>query len=384
MKRLLVGGIATLSLTLLVGCSGFDSTEMFMHPDTVAASSSYDAVLINLYTYIDTSTTISKQVKRDSLHLLVGMSESWDVLGARMVAVKDMKPDQLLALQSGAVDEVAIAGLFQKYAAQAVDVPADAVLAAKLKGQTISAHTTGADTKVNVAVDKVAQWKGFSAPVNIVFEKGDKPDTIVPLDSAISFAIGSGLMPDSTAASIAALKNNPLIKMPDTIGISVVPIVIFLKIKVGTAIGNDTLFCFTKTDSMNPKPSAQLSAVALLANMPALGKMEAGGMVYAPVTVRNGAAVTHAGTSFVNERMTARFDKATGAVRLNLGNFDLAGAKVGIYTLQGTLLATLLPRTARIEWNGRDAHGCPVSAGTYFVRLSNASAKVTGSFQITR
>ncbi|MEO0249545.1 MAG: hypothetical protein ABIN58_08420, partial [candidate division WOR-3 bacterium] len=200
----------------------------------------------------------------------------------------------------------------------------------------------------------------FSAPVNIVLEKGSRPDTIVPIDSAMSFAMKSGLMAGSIATMIKQIKNDPFLGrfVPDTMGISVVPIVIFLKIKASGTEGVDTLFYFTKTDAMNPPPS---SAGPLLDKyLSGISGMEAGDMVYAPVTVAGVSSVRREKKRFDSEGIGVVTDPSSGAVRIDLGRrFDNKPISVRVYSLHGSLIRTLTPAAGAksILWDGADERG---------------------------
>jgi hypothetical protein len=56
---------------------------------------------------------------------------------------------------------------------------------------------------------------------------------------------------------------------------------------------------------------------------------------------------------------------------------SLKQAKIGIYDPAGMLIKTLnySPNQSHILWYGKDNYGCPVGAGTYFIKLESADKK---------
>ncbi len=366
-------------LLFLIGCSGFDSTQVLVHPDTITTSSTFDVVLVDVFMQLDSNTTISNKVERDSLHLLVGMPASWNVVSAQFVVIRDMKNEQMLALQNDTLDEQAVAALVQKYQAQATALPADALLSSAIAGKTINAHDLSNEEEVAVDVGKVAAWKGFGAPVNIVLEKGSKPDTVVSIDSAVAFFTQSDTAgSDSIKAQIELGKALGLV--PDSIGISIVPIALLLKIQAGPAEGTDTLYYFTKTGEMNQEPNQMLSAI------PEMADLETGDMAFVPIKVISAAGVINGRLPFNSSAVSAVSDLSTGTVRIDMGNMGRQQASVGIYSLQGNLVRTLTPAAFAnsIVWNGADERGNKVRSGSYLLRIAGTTGSVVRNVQLVR
>ena len=377
MFRLLTISTAALSLALMIGCSGVDSTQVLVHPEAVTPSATFDVALVNLYTYIDTAgAVISNDVTRDSLHLLIGLPESWDVTEAKAAVVKDMGTEGLLAMQADLTDLQSAAALLEQYKASATALVVDDALAGVFSGDTVSAHGGVADSSVEVVMDQVARLKGFGGPVNISIPAGSNADTVLPLDSMIAFVNSTGLVPDSTMTMLNSLTNFPGLKIPDTLGIVMVPVVVFLKIKAGSTEGDDTLYYFTKTGSMGQAPSPIITAVTLVYPQmkPMLSGLESGDMVYVPVTVSNAASVVvrKTGGSFDNVSVVA--DRSSGTVRISLGSFAGVHPVVEVYSLRGARIASpgMQQRSgsAAVVWNGTDLRGNRVPAGTYLLRIS--------------
>ncbi|MBN1576492.1 MAG: hypothetical protein JW913_08070 [Chitinispirillaceae bacterium] len=382
MLRNPVNVVASALFAFLIGCSGFDSSQIMVHPDSAVVSSTFDMALVNVFMYIDSSTTISNKIERDSLHLLVGMPESWNVVGARFVVVRDLKSEQMLALESGELDDQALAALLQQYQSQAVALPADDALPAAISGRAITAHDQSNEAEVSVDVGDVEVWKGFGAPVDIVYEKGGKPDTVIPLDSAMAFLGESDTTgSDSLMSQIAALEAFG-ISVPDSIGVCIVPVAMFLKIQAGPQEGDDTLYYFTKTGKMNQAPSAVITVM-----MPEMADLETGDMVYVPMKLTSAAGVTGSRARFTQSAMKIVADRATGTVRIDLGAVNLNPPSINIFSLQGNLVRTLTPAApaaGSIVWDGADARGNRVGSGSYLVRIAGDDGSMAHRVQLVR
>jgi len=367
----------------LIGCSGFDSTQLVMHPDTTAASSTFDVALVNIYMLLDTGVTISHKVERDSLHLLVGLPETWDVTEAATIPVRDITIEQMLALKSGSIDATALAALVQQYRPQAAALSPDASLPTAINGKTITAHGKDGKTKVAVNANDVKQWKGFSAPVNIILEKGSKPDTIAPLDSVMAFAASVGLLDDATAGNIAALKQSKLFKFPDSMGIAIVPIAVFLKVKAGIGAGSATLYYFTKTDSMKLPSTSGVPSSSLFSDV---SKMDKGDMVTTTVTVVDAVGIRGGRLPFDASALTVVADRATGSVRIDFEKPNSLRTSVDIYSLEGNLVRTITraAHATTIVWNCAGERGNKVHSGTYLVRIADPAGSLTRKVQIVR
>lgn len=363
MKRLIYGSIAPLLLAVLIGCSGFDTSQVLVHPENVKPSETFDMALLNLYSYLANGTTVSAEVVRDSLHLLVGMPEGWEVVEVSMALVDDLPIEVLFALEDSVLDEAAMTMMLQQYRSQAVPVTVDGGLPGTVSGRTFSAHSVNADTDIAVAIDQVPVWAGFSAPVNIVFEAGKSTDTGIVLDSMLTMAEANGMLEDSLLAEFEAMKGLPMV--PETIGVSMVPIALFLKIKAGDQENEDTLYYFSKTAEMNPEPSQMIVQF-----MPELSELELGDMTYVPITVSNSSAVSSKLRR--NLQGTISVHSGAGSVYIALNDESLTGATVEIFNLQGSLIKRFSAVTGgkTVVWNGCDTHGARAGTGTYIVKVA--------------
>jgi hypothetical protein len=374
-----------LSLAFLIGCSGLDSTQVLVHPETAAPSATIDVALVNLYMYIDTAGSIvSKNITRDSLHLLVGMSASWEVTEAKMAVVNDLTANELFALQNNLADPQAVAGLLTKYRTSATALGADDALAGKLAGDPVMAHGPGTDEDIPVAINTIPKVNGFGAPVSIKITKGSRADTTFALDSVLAFIEDAGLVTDSTMATINSVLAIPGVKKPDSLGFVMVPVVIYLKLKAGGQEGADTLYYFTKTGSMNQAPSPFVAWVPSM--KPMLTSLETGDMAFVPITVSSAAATRIRQADRLFRKVTAATDPASGTVRIDLGSSAAAFPVISIYSLQGNLVTDLGPQSGgrNVVWNGIDGRGNRVTNGTYLIRIAGVNGSVVRRVQLMK
>lgn len=369
----------TVLLAVMIGCSGFDKTVMLVHPESAGPSSTFDVALVNLYTYLGSGSTVPETVERDSLHLLVGMPGTWEVVEVKMVVVDNLSSEQLFDMQGNLQNTEAISSLLEQYRDQAVVVSSDALLVEALGGQTVTAHNQMNTEDIPVEIDAVTRWDGFSAPVNIVLEQGSKTDTALDVDSVVALVASTGLVPDSVMEDVEAQLSNPLV--PDTIGITMVPVAIYLTMKTGEEESDDTLFYFTKTGMMNPTPNTMIAQLA-----PEMAGIEIGDMTFAPISVAKGAAVIRDGTTFKASGISISTDYRNGTVRIRPGMYSVP-VIVDVYSLAGhlvtTITATPSPGSA-IVWNGTDGAGKQAGAGSYFVRVTGSAGSASGMVQLAR
>ncbi len=372
MKIYLRGTRFAALLLVLIGCQGFDKTMLLTHPGTTNISETFDAVAINAYLYLDTASAIPKNIKRDSLHLLVGLPDGWEVKEAGMSVVKDMEIGRILSLmQSSSADKEALEQLVMQYIQKAETLRADDVLAAKISGKTITAHSRDFKNKISVNIDNVKQWKGFSAPLNIMLEKGSRFDTSVSVDTVIAFASAVGFMEDSLISAINQIKQDPILGriFPDTVGIRIVPVLIFLKIKAPDRECADTLYYFTKTDSLNPPPfSAGAFLDEYLGN---ISGIDAGDMVFTPITVTASAQINRIRQKSEDSDIRIVFDRVDQTVRIGTGSINYGNASITVYSLSGKFVKRLTSGSAAnsLIWNCVDEGGRRLESGIYLLNI---------------
>lgn len=379
MVRFVRGSAAVAVIALLVGCSGFDGVRMMDHPGRVAPSSVFDAVLVNAYTYIDSNTTISARIERDSLHFMVGMPGSWNVTEASIAIVRDRGNSELLEITNGEFDTAQLRQLLNSYRTGAVAMSQDPALPSFISGQVLDlTNQNGGETTVDV--DQVDKWLGFSAPVNIVFEEGSAPDTVMPFDSLLDIL---SAVDDSMGNMIDELLGGSSWETPESLGLCMVPVLVYLKIQAGAQEGADTLYYFSKTGSMNQTPDPFLALVA-----PELAAMETGDMTFMPMVVSSESAVRRGGRATLESMGQPRIvtDRATGNVRMDLGG--MKGASISIFSLDGAPVARYsaneLSGGNTFLWNGTDRSGQRVQSGSYVVKISGGGSSLMQTVLVTR
>jgi hypothetical protein len=357
---------------VLIGCSGFDSTEIAVHPDSVAAGSAFDVVLLDNFIYIDSTKTVSADIKRDSLHLAVGLPASWNIAGAQCVRLSSLTKEQKMKWLNEELSKEQLAALLASAQAAAVTMTADDAVATAVKAKTITAHGDS-DEIVPVSSASAAQWKGFSVPVNISLSKGTAMDSVLDFDTLMNMAGDTAAALDTETVAMLKMLGYTI---PDSLGVLVTPVAVFLKVIAGPQVGRDTLFYFTKTGSLKKSAGAVVSPFAI-------PDMDTGDMAFKPITilgaqaVRSGRSVTgFAGVNIFTDRMS-------GTVRIDLGQQQRTATFVDIYSLRGDLVKRLTP-SASIIWNGTDQMGSRVGAGSYLVKVAGNSGMVTRSVQLMR
>jgi|GEM_PF-4440347 len=379
MVHVVRGSVAVVAIALLVGCSGFDGVRMMDHPERVAPSSVFNAVLVNAYTYIDSNTTISARIERDSLHFMVGMPESWNVTEASIAVVRDLGNRELLDVTNGELDTAQLRQLINSYRAGAVAMGQDPSLPSFISGQVQDLTNQNGD-ETTVEIDEVDKWQGFSAPVNIVFEEGAAPDTVMQFDS-LTDLIAS--VDDSFGEMISELLSGSSGEMPESLGLCMVPVLIYLKIQAGAQEGADTLYYFSKTGSMDQTPDPFLALMA-----PELAAMETGDMTFMPMVVSSESAVRRGGKATLAPMRQTRIatDRATGNVRIDLGS--MKGASLSIFSLDGAPVARYsageLSGGSTFLWNCTDRSGQRVHSGSYVVKISDGSSSLMQTVLVTR
>ena len=354
----------------LIGCGGFDQNQIVEHPDTVLPSSIFEAILINAFVYMDSSSTVRSTVYRNELHLFAGLPDSsWSVVDAGMAIVSDMDVNSLMAMQEGEIDEQTLNLLIEKYRDSTIPLfeHDNQNFLDNIRGMTFNA-TDMEGNEDSVAVDDVENWIGLSGLANIRLEQGRELDTILPLDSM-----------DAIMGELGGEEIDPMIQalLPDSIGVSIVPILVYVKLQAGSQETTDTLYYYTKTGDM--ELDAGGSTAPLMDGM----NPDVGSMSYVPVTVTNNAGVRIVSGRFSALTPEVTSDYLTGRVTIDLGSTCAGHASIGIYSIAGELIKTLMP-TAITTWNGTDKRGNRVPAGTYLVKISTADGSMVRNVQIVQ
>jgi hypothetical protein len=367
MIRTLSASVICVSCAFIIGCGSFDQNQIITHPESVRPSSTFDVALINTFMYLDSNSTMTSTVERDSLHLLVGTPESWQVVEAKLAVVSDADMTTMMAIEDESLAEEMADEMLEQYRAEAVAMRSDASLPDAISGMTINAlDQEGSEDSLEVEVDNVDNWIGLSGPVNIVLEQGSELDTTLSLDS-LSAMMGEEDILDPAYQAF----------LPDSMGMTIRPILIYLKIKAAGQENIDTLYYYTKTGSMDLEAGAGTNPLTGDMNL------DVGAMRYVPITVTNTAEVQKRKVVFAASAVTIINDRSTGGVTIDLGSINPRQASIGIYSLAGELVRTLTPDRITC-WNGVDEHGKRVGIGNYLVKIGTADGGTVRNVQLVR
>lgn len=347
------------------GCSGFDKTSVLVHPTAATTADTIDVALVNLYTYISSGSTVLSTVNRDSLHLLTGLPATWEVLSAGMYIASDLKAIELLALQStGSIVSVAADSL-AAYAAHMVPLPSNNNWVAAIKSRTIPAHDKSNAATISVDAGKVANWQGFAAPLDLTLAQSSPVDTMLPIDSVLAMVEQTGM----ASASVVASAKQQLSLLPgfDSVGVIMVPIVLFLKVKTAVVAGTDTLYYYTKTASI---PAEKVDTLQGLVPDP-----DRGDMVYVPVTLGSTKVVQQPAKVVVSSGLSIAIDRKTHTVQIAVsGAVKPHSGTISIYSLQGSLVKTLaLSTRGTALWDGTDTQNHALRSGGYLVTCAGCT-----------
>jgi hypothetical protein len=360
MLRKVIVLLLIICLSLLIGCS-IDKAGVIEHPERAKPGDTISVLLSDIYMYVSNSSRIDEQVVRDSIHVLAGLPKEWSVTGLDFYTFKDFKYSKIINSNSSSIDSI-LRDSVSSFESKKSPMSRDYGLSDSFKGRELDAHNIKDDSTVTITADNVDQWIGFSAPLGIVFQKGSSTDVAVPMDSAINIYKNSGLS-DGTfdPSSIGMIPY-------DTIGINVIPILVFARIKVGVQDkGKHTLYYYTKTGKI---PSMQ----------PQIGgnDKDIGDMVFVNVDIS---------TASVNNRLVAVKPFCIKArpdrIQINLGDISRS-VNADIFSIDGQLVKRLNPvSSGAFFWGGVNETGCKVSPGAYYIRIVDGKEQFIQKIEMT-
>ena len=335
-----------LCLSLLIGCS-IDKAGVIEHPQRAKPGDTISVLLSNIYMYVSNSSKIDAQVVRDSVHVLAGLPKEWSVAGLDFYVFKNFKYSKIINSGYTSIDSI-LQDSISSFKSKKVPMSRDYGLSDSFKGRVLDAHNIKDDSTVTVSADNVDQWIGFSAPVNIVFQKGSSMDVALPMDSAINLYKNSGLSDGSFDSSSLGM-------IPyDTIGVNAIPVMVSARIIVSSQDkGERTLYYYTKTGKI---PSMQ----------PQIGgnDKDIGDMVFVNINISS--------TTINNRSVAVKpfcIKASRDCVQINLGDISRA-ANVDIFSIDGQLVKKINPiSSGLIFWGGINETGRKVSSGPYYIRI---------------
>jgi len=353
MIRLLKFTFAVAAAGVLIGCSS-DRCAVIDHPSEVQADSTFDVVLTNFFVNGSPSATVMTAANRDSIHIAAGVPSGWDVLSASYCV--DTSFNIATVLRSSTPDTAALYTQLATYLTSITPMTPDAPLQDAMTGRTIKSHDNTNKTTVSVNTSNIDKWVGFSAPVNIVLAAGTKQDTTMPKADLLKILGANGV-------DTAALKTSqPLLTYITTVGFTVIPVVITLKVKASADAVNDTLYYYSKSAQMLSASSTET--------------IDIGDMVYVPVSIV-AAAVKRSAIRTIGQNVV--LSKNSSGIAVQFTNSS-PSQSVAIYNMNGTLVERIGAVNGTAQWNasGRFA------AGTYVARIANGKQVATEQISITR
>jgi hypothetical protein len=362
LAKIIRATLLSAALLMYAGCS-VDMSAIFDHPDQIKPGNSFPVKLGNIYMYMTNGSEAMFAAIRDSLHVLIGTPEGWEVEEVKFYIADHWK---IITMSQDVMDSTELLRMLEDSLA-VFETRAEAMSGGvsdpvPLAGQIFEASSMDGSETDSVEVDEVAQWYAFGAPANILIQPGRRMDTVfVVADSLID------TVDTTTPVSI------------DTLGMTAIPITIYARLKAASTNGTDTLYYYTKTGALpTNEPVDTTDMMAMLA------AADLGSMSYAVIEVTPDAAAREtAGRSMVlraGPYPNPFTDKVTLELAEDMGT--LGGAQV--YSIRGDLIAGLEPRGGRIVWDGVCSDGSRAAPGAYYVRVRHENGVFSAKVNLAR
>ncbi|MCX7725815.1 MAG: hypothetical protein N2053_03085 [Chitinispirillaceae bacterium] len=376
MRKLFLLALLCVSIFLITGCS-LDSASLISYPEEVKPEGNANVMLSNIFSFIDTSANVSVTVKRDSIHLLVGMPTGWSVESVSFAVIRDLNLNELY-ISAGSETGIDTNMLKELIPSQSDFIPMskDGNLINFMKGKSVVAYGSGENDSLSVSIDNIPKWEGFSAPVNIILEKGKRNGLVVPYDSVnnLSPTAGEGI---SLKPAFLGKVRQVITPNFDSLGITMVPIILSINLKAGKEQGKDTILYFTKTASMNEQPSPYLTMMGSMS--PEMSSLLNLNWLFTPITISENAGI--------KERLVekGKFSKVNiwseerrGSVMIRYNKEILSPRKAEIYSLKGNLIKNIVANVNEscFMWDGTNSSGTRVSRGTYYIRITDKKGSI--------
>ena len=326
--------LATALFMFFVGCS-MDVTTIIEHPSQAAPGSSYKTSFISSYLYLNTAPRFSSTVTRDSIHLAVGLPVGWQVLSMNYYAATNFSAIKAINGISEAALQQALVDSFTAFESRKAPMTRDASVTTRLAHRTFQVYDSAARETLTVAIDSIANWQSFSARFGVTFAANTPTDTFIRGDSVSQI----------TGATV-----------PDTIGITMVPVFFYATIQTGTTLGDHRVFIFEKSGSMVSNKNFNV---------------DTGSMAMAKITLTNVAVVnrgvfTHKGAGLtVTPQQNSFLITLNSAIQGEIQTRILAPN--GTYVAEATMRTTDNGKSYQSIWDGGAAR-----AGVYLVECRQA------------
>lgn len=365
-------------IAFFTGCS-LDMPAVISYPEEVKPEKSTNVMLSNSFVFFDTSEVRSIGVTRDSIHLLIGMPSSWSVESASCVVLKDFNINDYYSMIAGEnlVDSQTVKELEDLIPPSSEFIPMskDENLISFIKNKELVAYSPSQDESLSVAINNIPKWEGFSAPVNIVLEKGKRNDLVIGTDS---FASASGSSDEISGLKPPFLGKVKIKKQTpnfDSMGITMVPVIISVNLKAGKEESKDTIFYFTKTAAMNEPPSPTLAMIGAL--YPEASSMLQNNLIFTPINVTETANIKEA-LKGKKSGKNIWSEQKRGSLVIRYNKNRVNPIKAEVYSLKGNFIKNIKTdiNESCFKWDGTNNFGAKVCKGIYYVKVFDRNGTI--------
>jgi hypothetical protein len=354
MKKFLLNTVCLfLAAVLFWGCS-IDGVVILEHPDRAQTGETITVELADIFVYISNSSMIAQSIIRDSIHAAVGLpAGGYSVVSMKSYAAVHFRPfshfdpQTFDSVSQNNDDTLAIIlrDSLSVFKTRMTPMNIDAGMTGFFVNRDFSAELPQQDTSIDINSDSVFSWHTFSNIAGISIPTGTRADiTVENTDTSLGW---------------------------DSISYTMIPVYITAEIKVGTNDAHDTLFYYTKTDSVTIPDSGTIT-------------VDIGSMAGYIIAV-GAADIMSDRISLQNSdiRLSAYPNPFTTSVNLSLemrtAKSEQRNMQVGIYDAAGRLVWSHPPKADRTShvWDGTNNLGHRVNPGTYVVRARSGQNTVT-------
>lgn len=332
--------IITFSSLWLIGCS-MDQTAVIDHPSSAKPNAEFNVIFADLFTIISDGPELTMNaIKADSLHAALGLPTGWSVQSISYYTV----PKFDIGKYGNTEDPEFIAKFLKDsltvYKQRASNMSVDTKGKAFFTNKTFTADGSNGDTSTTIDSDSIGQWHVYGSRINLNFPVGTKMDTVYAFDSL-----------QDTSGTMGGF---------DSIGMKVVPIIIWATLKTNNKNGNVNLYYFTKTSPLITDST-----------------LDDGNLIYYPFTVDPNSSVFNFSHSQKRGAQIAAWpnpwDRRT-SLQINIPS--KSAFNLGIYSMDGQLVKEIRSQNNRtISWDGNGKTG-RVKPGNYVIKINGSSQVV--------
>jgi len=348
-KALLLAALFSLGMS---GCA-VDSVEITEHTSRTDPGGTVTAKFMQGVLVVSNGSRLIQAIRRDSLHFAVGLPGGWTATAVQYYAALHFHPLRDY-FHDGAIDtnQLVLAMLDSQAAFETRKqaMGTDNGMLSYFQGLSMTASdTAGNDTTLNA--DSAGQWAGYRGSLGLNIPAGTVMDTFF-IDTAGTLGF-------------------------DTIGITFIPLFVYVTLKAGSVAGEYPVFYYGKSGPMpDPLDTSSLN-------------IDAGDFVFfrvrvGPIAVENLPLLSGSRGLWLD----AFPNPAPGAVSVRFSVPEHAPAGLEVYSVNGALVKKLPAGEIRAPgiaaWNGRDQKDNRVHPGTYVLRLNAGSQCISKQVQIVR